>query len=109
MINLKSIGENKADFKVLSEQLDQSQTQVTLDDLYEQMLDKCGVPSSIRDSGSTSDNVGAVYLRSGWAMADTHARNCEDNFIKSNRLFDKLVLKILKEANIMDLSLNDLS
>ena len=107
MINLKSIGENKADFKVLSEQLDQSQTQVTLDDLYEQMLDKCGVPSSIRDSGSTSDNVGAVYLRSGWAMADTHARNCEDNFIKSNRLFDKLVLKILKEANIMDLSLND--
>lgn len=107
MINLKSVGENRADFKVMSEQLDQTQTQVTLDDLYEQMLDKCGVPSSVRDSGSTSDNVGAVYLRSGWAMADTHARNCEDCFLKSNRQFDKVLIAILKKSNKMSIGLDD--
>lgn len=107
MINLKSVGENKADFKIMSEQLDQTQTQVTLDDLYEQMLDKCGVPSSVRDSGSTSDNVGAVYLRSGWAMADTHARNCEDCFIRANKQFDKVFVAILKKSNKMDINLDD--
>ena len=96
LIQLKSVGENKADIKILSEQLDQSQTQTTLDNLYEQMLDKAGVPSSIRDSGSTSDNVGSVYLRSGWAMADTHARNTEDEFKRSNKYFDEVMLAILK-------------
>lgn len=97
LIQLKSVGENKADIKILSEQLDQSQTQTTLDDLYEQLLDKVGVPSTVRDAGSTSDNVGAVYLRSGWQMADTHARNTEDEFKKSNALFDEVFLAILKK------------
>lgn len=96
-IQLKSIGDNKADVKVISEVLDQGQTQVTLNDLYEQMLEKCGVPSSVRDGGSTSDNVGAVYLRSGWAMADTDARNTEDNFKKSNKYFDRIFTKIVGE------------
>lgn len=97
MILLKNIGENKADVKILSEALDQSQTQTTLDDLYEQMLEKSGLPSSVRDGGSTSDNVGAVYLRNGWAMADTDARNTEDNFKRANRLFDRIFTKVVAE------------
>ena len=96
LIELKSVGENKADVKILSEQLDQIQTQTTLDNLYEQMLDKCGVPSITRNEGGTSDNGSAVYLRNGWQMADTHARNTEDAFKKSNALFDKVVLAILR-------------
>ncbi len=97
MIKLKNVGENKADVKILTETLDQTQTQTTLDDLYEQMLEKSGVPSSVRDGGSTSDNVGAVYLRSGWAMADTDARNTEDNFKRANRLFDRIFTKVVAE------------
>ena len=104
-IALKNSGDNKADIKVLTEQLDQTQTQVTLDDLYEQMLDKCGVPSSVRDSGSTSDNVGSVYLRNGWAVADTCARNTEDEFKKSNSYFDRIILAICRKK-IKGFSLN---
>lgn len=97
MIVLKSTNESaKADFKILDSVLDQTSTQTTLDDLYNQMLEKCGVPSSNRDAGSTSDNVGAVYLRSGWASADTDCRNTEDLFKESNKLFDKVFLKILE-------------
>ena len=107
LIQLKSVGENKADIKILSEQLDQSQTQTTLDNLYEQMLDKAGVPSSIRDSGSTSDNVGSVYLRSGWAMADTHARNTEDEFKRSNKYFDEVMLAILKRKANFEIKPSD--
>lgn len=98
MILLKSTNENKADVKMIEASLDQTATQTTLDSLYEQMLEKCGVPSSVRDAGSTSDNVGAVYLRSGWAAADTACRNTEDEFKKSNKYFDKVFLKILKDT-----------
>lgn len=99
MIVLKSTNDSaKADFKILESTLDQTSTQTTLDDLYTQMLEKCGVPSSNRDAGSTSDNVGAVYLRSGWASADTDCRNTEDLFKESNRLFDEVFLKILEDS-----------
>jgi hypothetical protein len=93
----------------MSESLDQTQTQTTIDDLYEQMLEKCGVPSSVRDGGSTSDNVGAVYLRSGWAMADTDARNTEDLYRASNRLFDDVFLRVLKKRRLVreDLDVSD--
>ena len=92
----------------MSESLDQTQTQTTLDDLYEQMLEKCGVPSSVRDGGSTSDNVGAVYLRSGWAAADTDARNTEDLYRTSNKLFDDVFLRVLKRRGLIgDIDISD--
>lgn len=108
LIVLTSTTDNKADVKLMSEALDQQQTQTTIDDLYEQMLEKCGVPSSVRDGGSTSDNVGAVYLRSGWATADTDARNTEDLYKESNRLFDDIFLRVLKRRNLIgDIDISD--
>ena len=103
MLVLKSVGENKADFKIMDSVLDQTATQTTIDDLYDQMMEKCGVPSSTRDAKSTSDNVGAVYLRSGWAAADTACRVTEDLFRASNRYFDMVFLKILKMKGLLDL------
>lgn len=107
LVKLKNVGENKADIKILSEELDQTQTQTTLKDLYEQMLEKSSVPSSVRDGASTSDNVGAVYLRSGWAMADTHARNTEDHFKAANKYFDRVFLKIVEAKTGLKLDEND--
>lgn len=107
MIVLKSVGENKADFKLLDSVLDQTATQTTIDDLYDQMLEKCGVPSSSRNAKSTSDNVGAVYLRSGWAAADTACRCTEDLFRASNRYFDEVFLRILRMKGLLDLSPDD--
>lgn len=102
MICLKSVGDNKADFKILESELNQTDTQTAIDSLYEQMLEKCGVPSSVRDGGSTSDNVGAVYLRSGWASADTSARNTEDCFRESNARFTDVFLRILAQKNLLN-------
>lgn len=106
-VALKNSGENKADIKILNEQLDQSQTQVTLKDLYEQMLDKAGVPNSVHDGGSTSDTGSAVYLRNGWAIADTCARNTEDEFKQANAYFDRIVLAILKKKEGFELNRSD--
>ena len=107
-IFLKSIGQDKADLKILSEQLNQTETQVLVNYMYQQAMAIAGVPTSNNTAKSTSDNVGAVYLRSGWATADTLARNTEDLFRVSNRYFDRVFLKILRMNGIVDLSIGDI-
>ena len=107
MIALRSIGENKADFTILSEQLDQTQTKVLLDRLYDQALRIAAMPS--RSNGeSTYDTTGAAVLANfGWYQADAAARNTEDLFRESNRQFDAIVLEILKRKDLLDINLND--
>jgi len=107
MIVLRSIGENKADFKVLSEQLDQQQTQVLVDHLYEQMLRICAMPSSTKGGTSTSDTGAAVLARDGWYQADAAARNTEDLFKKSNKQFDRIFVEILRKRGLLNISLAD--
>ncbi len=104
---LKSIGENKADVKELSSVLDQAQTQVLIDDLYGQVLRICGVPDTTKGSSSSSDTGLAIELRDGWQIAEMHARNCEDLFKKSNKEFDKIIVSLLRNKGILDISLND--
>lgn len=107
MIVLRSQGENKADFKVLTEQLDQSQTKTLIDGLYDEVLRVCAMPS--RSNGrSTYDTTGAAVLANfGWYQADAAARNTEDLFRESNRQFDKIIVQILKRKGLLDIDLND--
>lgn len=107
MIVLKSIGENKADFKILSEQLNQGETQVLVDYLYQQVLTICGMPSTTKGGTSTSDTGAAVLYRDGWYQADTVARNTEDLFKESNRRFDEIFIEILNKKADLGLKLSD--
>ncbi len=99
-IFLKSIGQEKADLKDITTILDQTQTQVFIDDLLKQIYSIAGVPLGNEGSG-TSGNVGSAYLINGWQTADTFARNTEDLFKKSNKRFDKIFLKILEQKNLI--------
>ena len=74
MLLLKSIGENKADFQILSEQLDQSQTQAYKTWLYEKMLTIVGMPTTSKGGSSTSDTGSAVLYRDGWQQAEKRSR-----------------------------------
>ena len=107
MIALRSIGENKADFKILAEQLDQTQTKVLLDRLYDQALRIAAMPA--RSSGqSTQSTTGqAVLANFGWYQADCSFRNTVDLFKKSNRQFDAIIVDILKRKGLMEIDLND--
>ena len=107
LIELKSVGENRADIKILTEQLDQTQTQVLIDDLYEQVLRICGMPSTTKGGTSTSDTGAAVLARDGWYQADNVARNTEDLFKRSNRQFDRILTKVLKERGLLDIDVTD--
>ena len=107
MIALRSIGENKADFKVLTEQLDQTQTKVLMDSLREEVLRICAMPNR-SNGGSTYDVTGQAILASyGWYQADCSARNTEDLFRKSNKQFDRIIIEILKRKGLLDIDPND--
>lgn len=103
---LKSVGENRADLKEISSQLDQSQTQVLVDHIYQQICIICGMPM-VQSQGVASLTGAAVEMRNGWAAAETMARNTEDLFKKSNRFFDRIILKVLREKNLLDVNPSD--
>lgn len=106
-IFLKSIGQEKADLKILAEQLNQTQTQVLVDNMYERVLTICGMPSTTKGGTSTSDTGQAVLFRDGWYQADTFARNTEDLFKDSNRRFDRVFLNILNKKTGLGLEFDD--
>ena len=80
MILLKTVGDAKADIKVLAEQLDQSQNQTLKDDLWNSVLQIVGMPSQAAGSTSDSSNNGAVILKNGWQGAETRAKDFEAEF-----------------------------
>ena len=80
MILLKSVGDAKADLKVIAEQLDQSQNQTLKDDMYQAVLQIVGVPSQSNGNTGDSSNNEAVVLRNGWQGAETRAQDFEAMF-----------------------------
>ena len=80
MILLKTIGDAKADVKILSEELNQTQNQTLKDDMYNAILQIVGMPSQGDGNSSDSSNNGAVVLKNGWQGAETRAQDFEAMF-----------------------------
>ena len=83
-----------ADVGSVANELDQQQTQIAKNDLYQNMLIVEGMPS--REQNTGGDTGQAVYLRNGWDFAEQRAKIDEPVTKKSEREFLKVVLKILK-------------
>lgn len=108
MIELKSSGENKADLKLLSEQLNQTETQTLKDDMYRAVLTIVGMPSQASGSQSDSSNNGAVILRNGWSQAEARAKDSELMFKESERRFLRLILRICRDLSDLDIMVSDI-
>lgn len=104
---LKSIGEQKSEVKILSEQLNQEQTLKLVEYIDEQILTICQMPCIQFGQTSSSDNQGAVLARNGWFHAEASARNTEDEFKRSNEQFDRIIAKILRDKGILEISPSD--
>ena len=97
LVKLKSIGDVKADLKILAEQLDQSQTQTLVDYFHQTILDIVGMPN--RNGGSsTSDTGAAVQLRDGHSSAESRAKADELMFKESERQILKIALAIVRST-----------
>ena len=97
LITLKSFGDNKADLKIIAEQLDQQQTQTLIDYMHQTILDIVGMPN--RNGGSsTSDTGSAVIMRDGWSAAEARAKSDELMFKEAERQVLKIALAIVRST-----------
>ena len=96
-IKVKSTDGNQADVDIVTNELNQMQTQTLVDYLYQTVLTICGMPN--RNGGtSTSDTGSAVLLRDGWSLAEARAKDSELMFKKSENEVLKLILRIIRDT-----------
>lgn len=107
LIALKSVGDCNADIKIISEQLDQNQTQTLKEDLIKRVREIVGLPAQGDGNSSDSSNNGAMLLKGGWENAETRARESEVMFKRSEIPFLKLLFKILSEKGVVSLNVDE--
>ena len=93
----------------LNEQLDQSQTQTLVDDIYQTILQIVGMPSHGNGNTGDSSNNGAVIMKNGGWDAEARALETEGMWREAETQFLKVALKICDEANALSgLSVSDI-
>lgn len=108
LITLNDVDERKkADLKILSQELNQEQTQTLVDHMYDMVLKIVGMPSQANGGTSDSSNNGAVILKNGWQSAEARAKDSELMFKQSERKYLKLTLSILETLSDLKLKSSD--
>ena len=97
-IKVKSADGLTADVDIVTNELNQMQTQTLVDYLYQTVLTICGMPSMSNGSTSDSSNNGAVILKNGWQGAETRAKDSELMFKESEQKTLKVVLCIIRNT-----------
>lgn len=86
--------ENRSDVDIMSQELDQTQAQVAVDDLFNKLLIIQGIAN--REGNTGGDTGQAVELRNGWSAQDRKAKFNEPIFKRSEREMLRLVLNRLR-------------
>jgi SPP1 family phage portal protein len=107
-IKVKSVDGQQADVDIVSNELNQQQTQTLKEDIYKAILSICGLPSMSDGSTSDSSNNGAVILKNGWQGAETRAKDSELMFKRSEKEMLRLVLKLCDGLADLKLKLKDI-
>lgn len=94
MIVLRSVGENKAEIKVISETLNQDQTQTLKQNIIDAINEIVGMPSQGNGRTGDSSNNGAVILKNGWQGAETRTQDYEMMFSEPEQRTVGLVSEI---------------
>lgn len=98
----------RVDVKILSEQLNQSDTQTVKDDMYNSVLRIVGMPSMSNGSSSESSNNGAVMYKNGWSQAESRAQEFERMFDEPEMTTVKLILSYLDRTTDIHLKGRDI-
>ena len=93
----------------LNEELNQSQTQTLVDDMYQAILQIVGMPAQGNANNSDSSNNGAIIMKNGWWHAEARALETQAMWKQAETETLKIVLKICTDANeLVGLKLSDL-
>lgn len=87
--------DNKADVEIMTQELNQSESQVAKKDLWDNALDILAIPNK-EDNGGGGDRAGATYLRNGWDHSKNRAR-MKDPVVKvAEKRLAKVVLNVIR-------------
>lgn len=103
MVVLKSIGENKADMKIIGETLQQGDTEVLKRDIIDSINEIVGIPGQGNGYTGDSSNTGAVILKNGWQGAETRAQDFETMFRAPEQQTIELLTEITNRLSDMNL------
>ncbi len=99
-------GDNKADVDIMSSELNQSESQVAIDDLFNKLLVIQGIAN--REGNTGGDTAGAVSLRNGYIDSEKRAEINEPSFKKAEKQFLRIVLYALSVKQQTTLSISDI-
>lgn len=100
---------NPAEFDLVSAELNQAQTQVLIDYIYQTILTVCDMPDRNGSNRTTGDTGQAVILRDGWSAAESYARSVVIDFEPVEKRFLAALLRILENTgNDLGLSVADI-
>lgn len=98
-------GENKADVDILSSELNQTQSQVLADDIFNKILVIQGIAN--REGNTGGDTMGAVNLRNGYFDSEKRAELSEPPFKRAEKQFLRILLYRLKVNEGYTLKVSD--
>ena len=107
-IKVKSVEGPNADVDIVTNELNQMQTQTLVDYLHQTVLTICGMPSMSDGGTSDSSNNGAVILKNGWQGAETRAKDSELMFKEAEQNALKVILCIIRNTRGMSAELSAL-
>lgn len=102
-IELPNADGAKADVKYVNCQVDQNEAETLAQTLIDYVYAITGIPDRKQKSGGTGDTGDAVYLRDGFQSLEVVARVKERNFKKSERTVLRMVCRVLKINESIDL------
>lgn len=97
---------HNSDVDIMAQELNQSETQVEIDDLFNKLLLIHGIAN--REGNTGGDTKGAVELRDGHFDAEKRAELDEPVFKRSEREMLKVVLRILRINDNFKIAVSDI-
>lgn len=89
--------DNKADVDIMTQELNQTESQVAKDDLWDNALSILAIPNKQGNTGG--DSQGAVELRNGWDFAKSAAK-IKDIYVSDAEMqLSRLILNVIRVAN----------
>lgn len=87
--------DGKSDVEIMTQELNQTQTQIAKEDLWDNALSILAIPNKQGNTGG--DTQGAVELRNGWDFSKQAARLKDPYIMDSEKRLNKVLLNIIRQ------------
>lgn len=103
-ISVESNGDNKkVDVEIMTQELNQSESQVAKKDLWDNALSISAIPNKEGNTGG--DTQGAVELRNGWDFSKQRAKLKDPFIVEAERSLDTMAMNIIRISGNNDVKL----